>query len=83
MRRLFIIRKDLHLTGGKLAAMIGHCAECYWMNLIKSGNKPFNDGPGTLVSIVIDNDIMSDYINGIFTKTICEAKEDHLRSKEP
>lgn len=79
MRRLFIIRKDLHLHAGKLAAMIGHCAECYWMNLIKSANQSFNDGPGTLVSFVIDGDVMQNYIQGIFTKTICEAKNlNHL-----
>ena len=34
MRRLFIIRKDLHLSAGKLAAMVGHCAEAYWTRLI-------------------------------------------------
>lgn len=33
MRRLFIIRKDLHLSAGKLAAMVSHCAEAYWLNL--------------------------------------------------
>ena len=27
MRRLFIIRKDLHLSAGKLGAMVAHCAE--------------------------------------------------------
>ena len=36
MRRLFIIRKDLHLSSGKLAAMVGHCAEGYWTRLIKN-----------------------------------------------
>ena len=35
MRRLFIIRKDLHLSAGKLAAMVGHCSEAYWTNLIR------------------------------------------------
>ena len=34
MRRLFIIRKDLNLSSGKLAAMVGHCAEAYWTNFI-------------------------------------------------
>lgn len=61
MRRLFIIRKDLNLTGGKLAAMIGHCAEAYWLNLIKSNKE-------------CPPDIMSGYIMDIMTKTICEAK---------
>ena len=36
MRRIFIIRKDLHLKPGKLAAMIGHSAEAYFTNLLKS-----------------------------------------------
>ena len=46
MRRLFIIRKDLHLSSGKLAAMIAHCAEGYWIRLIENNisnadGKPF------------------------------------------
>lgn len=82
MRRLFIIRKDLHLHAGKLAAMIGHCAECYWMNIIRNDvntEQFFKDGITTGYKIYIDNDIVTDYINGIFTKTICEAKNlNHL-----
>ena len=35
MRRLFVIRKDLSLSAGKLAAMIGHCCEAYWTNYLK------------------------------------------------
>lgn len=27
MRRLFIIRKDLHLSAGKLGSMVAHCAD--------------------------------------------------------
>ena len=34
MRRLFIIRKDLHLSAGKLGAMVAHCAEGYWIGMI-------------------------------------------------
>ena len=36
VRRLFIIRKDLNLSAGKLSAMIGHCCEAYWTNLLKA-----------------------------------------------
>jgi len=39
MRRVFIIRKDLHLKAGKLAAMVGHCCEAYWTNLLKAAFK--------------------------------------------
>lgn len=79
IRRLFIIRKDIHLSAGKLAAMVGHCAEAYWTRLI-SKNIIEEVYQGTYrVSFDIDKDIFDDYINGIFTKTICEAKNlNHL-----
>lgn len=119
MRRLFIIRKDLHLKPGKLAAMVGHCAEAYFTNLLKSSpcvdnefdtllsEDPWHPGrpavykhpdvcrkaeeafkagekyfkvkkqfPKSTVSITVEipKDIWNGYINDIFTKTICEAK---------
>lgn len=121
MRRLFIIRKDLHLTPGKLSAMIGHLCEAFWTNLLKAGSikdnefeelrvvetyldgkkgpmlyrhpalyeaakKAFEEGkewflhklensrPTMSISIEIPKDIWHEYVQGIFTKTICEAK---------
>ena len=74
MRRLFIIRKDLRLTSGKLSAMVGHCTEAYWTNWLKQNTDL--DGH---IDGYIDKDILDNYINGIFTKTICEAKNlNHL-----
>lgn len=82
MRRLFIIRKDLHLSAGKLAAMVGHCCEAYWTNLLKNEFKNAKDD--NLVEtasdeevgfpVYVDYTIWQQYVNGIFTKTICEAK---------
>lgn len=43
MRRVFIIRKDLNLKPGKLAAMVGHCCEAYFTNLLKSGTVEDNE----------------------------------------
>lgn len=43
MRRLFIIRKDLNLHPGKLAAMVGHCAEGFWLNLFKHSHIKDNE----------------------------------------
>lgn len=59
--------------------MVGHCAEAYWTRLI-SKNIIEEVYQGTYrVSFDIDKDIFDDYINGIFTKTICEAKNlNHL-----
>lgn len=73
MRRVFIIRKDLHLSAGKLAAMVAHCAEAYWTNLIKDSMY------GGECFLNIDKDILDNYINDRFVKTICEAKNlNHL-----
>ena len=129
MRRVFVIRKDLHLKPGKLAAMVGHCAETYWTNLLKAGSikdnefeelraietypdgkkipmlyhqsslceaakKAFEEGkefflhklenscPTMTISIEIPKDIWNNYVNGIFTKTICEARNlDNMKKR--
>ena len=76
-RRLFIMRKDLGMSPGKLAAQVGHCAEAYWMGLF-SGNALREDGEYS-VSLKIPADIIEQYINGAFVKTICEARnKNHL-----
>ena len=129
MRRVFVIRKDLQLKPGKLAAMVGHCCEAYWTNLLKAGSiknnefeelrvvetypdgkkgpilyrhpalheaakkafeegkewflhKPENSRPTMTVSIEIPKDIWNNYVNGIFTKTICEARNlDNMKKR--
>lgn len=75
MRRLFIMRKDLHMSAGKLAAQVGHCCEAYWTNLIASNTNYSRSGiDGIHVEFDLPIDIMTEYVCGIFTKTICEAK---------
>jgi len=127
MRRVFIIRKDLNLKPGKLAAMVGHCAEAFWTNLLKAGQivdnefttlmsedpwrpgqaavykhpeickqaqEAFNAGeqsfvvkkdfPRKSVSITVEipKDIWEGYVNDIFTKTICEARNlDNMKKR--
>ena len=73
MRRLFIIRKDLNLTAGKLSAMVGHCAEAYWTNMIKTGSIK-DIGTKKEITITVNSEIMEKYVNGSFVKTICQAK---------
>ena len=87
-RRLFIIRKDLNMSAGKLAAQLSHCAEQYWLNLIRknaSANNKEDLPPGLMikketgiinysVEFDIDKEIFENYINGGITKTVCAAK---------
>lgn len=74
MRRVFIIRKDLHLTPEKLASQVGHAAELYWINLIKRAKIERDEVLQPYVSFFVPDDIFYNYINGIYTKTICEAR---------
>lgn len=83
MRRLFIMRKDLHMSPGKLAAQVGHCAEAYWMAKIRRNVNLDPDGSCTCV-VFLDKDEFDGYVNGLFVKTICEARNrNHLmKAKE-
>ena len=76
MRRIFIIRKDLQLSAGKLAAMVAHCAEGYWTRLIARHvvGEVLGENVWRTECIDIDKDIFEQYIRGSFVKTICEAK---------
>jgi len=72
MRRLFIIRKDLHLSAGKLGAMVAHCAEGYWLWLIKR-NLMEQDGR-VHVSFDLDREIYDDYLKAALQKQSVKQK---------
>lgn len=80
-RRLFIMRKDLHLSPGKLSAQVGHCAEAYWTRMLRRvvAGEVLDKNVYRTECIDIDKDIYEQYINGAFVKTICEARnKNHL-----
>ncbi len=74
-RRLYILRKDLNMSAGKLAVQVGHCSEAYWINMFKNG----------LIECMLSSSYMSitagipkasllEYGLKDMTKTICQAK---------
>lgn len=85
-RRLFIMRKDLHMSPGKLAAQVAHCAEAYWTRKIRSKAHKLPDSRNGLYtySDVFEKDEYEQYINGSFVKTICEARNKNqlLKAKD-
>ena len=68
MRQLIIARKDLNLSPGKLAAQVSQASMAFLSNWIR--NHMSYDGQ---VIGHIDEYTM-EWINGVFTKTVCEAK---------
>ena len=80
MRRLFIMRKDLNMSTGKLLAQTMHCAEAYWTNMLRQNNSstlninPIVQDDAVEAVVTIPQNVYAEYINGSFVKTVCEAK---------
>lgn len=74
MRQVIIARKDLHMSPGKLAAQIAHASLAFLSNKIRGKGEKMLLNENYLVPLVIDKDTYEDWFCGIFTKTICEAK---------
>ena len=79
MRQLIIARKDLQMSPGKLAAQVAHASLAFltWpMRQMRLQNEEIKDIKSDFynISFKISGDIMDDWICGIFTKTVCEAK---------
>ena len=78
MRRLFIVRKDLHMSAGKLAAQVGHCSELYWLHSIDNSLSLQNQKYESH-GLAFDKDIVEEYIRGSIVKTVLQARNlNHL-----
>lgn len=78
MRQLIIARKDLNMSPGKLAAQCCHASIAFLTTQIQRrlpqkilcGHELL----GYHFDLEFNKDVYEDWICGIFTKTICEAK---------
>lgn len=76
-RRLFIFRKDLHMSTGKLLVQLGHCAEGFWTRALVCG--AHRDGDVYRCQVDIPAGVFDGYVAGSFVKTVCEARnKNHL-----
>ena len=73
MKQLIIARKDLNMSPGKLAAQVSHASMAFLTNEIRNSDCDFNSEE-SIFYVHLSNDIYENWIRGIFTKVICEAK---------
>lgn len=71
-RQLIIARKDLNMGPGKLAAQVSHASMAFLTNYIRNYGK-FSDYYYECI-LTLDKDIFEQWIDGPFTKTVCQAK---------
>lgn len=79
MWQLIVVRKDLNMFAGKLAAQVSHASMAFLTAPLrdakgdKNGIKRIENGE-YVFEIKIDAETYNDWVCGIFTKTICEAR---------
>lgn len=80
MRQLIIARKDLQMTHGKLAAQVSHASMAFLAAKLRNTSDRENvtddsgHTTGYRISVEIDAETWDNWIMGIFTKTVCEAR---------
>lgn len=67
-RQLIIARKDLQMSPGKLAAQVAHASNAFMTHFIRK----HMDLDGHVDGWIDDWSVA--WINGIFTKTVCQAR---------
>ena len=73
MRQLIIARKDLNMSPGKLAAQVAHASWAFMSNQIREEGQ-LVDTDLYQINLYINKEVYEQWFCGIFTKTICEAK---------
>lgn len=78
MRQLIIARKDLNMSPGKLAAQVSHASMAFLTSQMRrlGAGKVYYEGEvvARMPKCFVTPETWEDWICGIFTKTICEAK---------
>lgn len=68
-KQIIIVRKDLHMSHGKMAAQVAHASMSFLSWFIRDNVD--EDGH---IDAWFDKDILDYWLNGIFTKVVLQAK---------
>ena len=79
IRQLIIVRKDLHMSPGKLAAQVSHASNAFLTDMLRRGETEELFSPDAAepeevrITVSVPPDIYRDWLHGNVTKTVCEA----------
>lgn len=75
MRQLIIARKDLQMSPGKLATQCCHASLAFITRGMSEGQHiTQGEKSGYVTTMYFDDETYEQWICGVFTKTVCEAK---------
>lgn len=75
-KQIIIVRKDLHMSHGKMAAQVAHASMAFLSWFIRDNVD--EDGH---IDAWFDKDILDNWLNGTFTKVILQAKNKNQLTK--
>ena len=73
MRQLIIVRKDLNMSTGKIAAQVAHASMAFISAMLKESKQKKTE-TAMNIDLTIDLDVWQNWFCDIYTKTVCEAK---------
>ena len=89
MRQLIIVRKDLNMSAGRLAAQVAHASMAFISRQIQyvyetGAAIPYKEINKFGIELLFEPEILDKWFCGIFTKTVCEAKNKNqlLKAKD-
>lgn len=78
MRQVIIARKDLNMSPGKLAAQVSHASLAFLTSQMRrlGADKVYHEGEvvARIPKCFVTPEVWDEWICGIFTKTVCEAR---------
>ena len=72
MRQVILVRKDLNMSSGKVAAQVSHASMAFLAAQIRE--KAVLQDTGYTASIDIPANVYEDWFMGVLVKTVCEAR---------
>jgi len=82
MKQIIIVRKDLNMSKGKMAAQVAHASMAFLTNMIRKCTYVDDTRYSTyLCKFLVDKELYNDWICDSFTKVILEAKNKYQLEK--